>query len=51
MESTLLPLVRQYSSTICISLVGRIQGNDVVFVTGAPTEKELNTNSQALEWN
>jgi len=49
--STLLPLVRQYSCTICISSVGHIQGNGVVFVTGAPTKKELNTNSQELEWN
>ena len=33
--------------TIYISSVGRILSNGVVFVTVAPTEKELNTNSQA----
>ena len=31
--------------------MGRIRGNGVVFVTVAPTEKELDTNIQALEGN
>ena len=35
--------------TICISSVGRMLGKGVVFVAVEPTEKELNTNSQALE--
>ena len=36
-------------NTICISSVGRILGKGVVFVAVEPTEKELNTNGQALE--
>lgn len=36
-------------NTICISSVGLILGKGVVFVAVEPTEKEPNTNSQALE--
>ena len=51
-----MPSGRQYSSAElqwllsgCISSVGHILGNGVVFVTVGPNVKELNIYSQAFE--